>query len=52
MSYICMRIKNHFHINSFAVSLALKLRLEATYFNFRLNSLFIVEPGSFSLKKQ
>ena len=30
MSFVCMRIKNHFHINSFAVSLALKLRLEAT----------------------
>ena len=29
MSFICMRIKNDFHINSFAVSLALKLRLEA-----------------------
>ena len=28
MSFICMRIKNHFRIISFAVSLALKLRLE------------------------
>ena len=27
MSFICMRIKNHFHINNFAVSLALKLGL-------------------------
>ena len=52
MSFICMRIKNHFHINSFAFSLALKLRLEATYINFRLNSLFIVESGFFNLKKQ
>ena len=25
-----MRIKNHFHINGFALSLALKQRLEAT----------------------
>ena len=30
MSYICMRIKNHFHVNSFAPSLALKQRLVAT----------------------
>ena len=27
---ICMRINNHFHINGFALSLALKQRLEAT----------------------
>ena len=31
MSSICMRIKNHLHINSFALSLALKQRLEATW---------------------
>ena len=30
MSYICMRIKEHFHINGFALSLALKQRLGAT----------------------
>ena len=30
MSSICMRIKNQFHINGFALSLALKQRLEAT----------------------
>ena len=29
MSLICMRIKNQFHINDFARSLALKQRLEA-----------------------
>ena len=31
MSSICMRIKNHLHINSFALSLALKQRLETTW---------------------
>ena len=31
MSSICMRIKNHLHINSFALRLALKQRLEATW---------------------
>ena len=30
MSYICMKMKNHFHIDGVAVSLALKWRLEAT----------------------
>ena len=30
MSYICMRIKEHFHINGFGLSLALKQRLGAT----------------------
>ena len=31
MNYICVRIKKkHFHINGFALSLALKRRLEAT----------------------
>jgi len=30
MSFIYMRIKNHFHINGFALSLPLKRRLEAT----------------------
>ena len=31
MSLICMRIKkNHFNVNDFALSLALKQRLEAT----------------------
>ena len=30
MSFICMRIKNHFHINGFAFSLALKQRLGTT----------------------
>ena len=30
MKFICMRIKNHSHINGFALSLALKQRLEAT----------------------
>ena len=30
LSFICMRIKNHFHINGFALSLALKQRLEGT----------------------
>ena len=29
-SYICLRIKNHFHMNSFALSLALKQRLGVT----------------------
>ena len=29
MSFICMGMKNHFHINGFAVSLALKQRLGA-----------------------
>ena len=28
--FICMRIKNHFHINGFALSLALKQKLGAT----------------------
>ena len=27
MTFICMRIKNHFHINSYALSLALEQRL-------------------------
>ena len=30
MSFICMNKKNHFHINGFARSLALKKRFEAT----------------------
>ena len=30
MSFICMRINNHFHINGFALCLALKQRLGAT----------------------
>ena len=30
MSFICVRIKNHFHINGFALSLALKQRVRAT----------------------
>ena len=30
MSFICMRIKRHFHISSFAPSFALKQRLGAT----------------------
>ena len=30
MSFICMRIKNHFLINGVEVSLAFKQRLEAT----------------------
>ena len=30
MSFICRRIKNHFHVNGFAFSLALKQRLWAT----------------------
>ena len=30
MGFICIRIKNHFHINGFALSLALKQRLGAT----------------------
>ena len=29
MSFICMKIKNNFHINSFAHNFALKQRLEA-----------------------
>ena len=29
-SYICLRIKNHFHVNGFALSLALKQRLRVT----------------------
>ena len=29
MSFICMGMKNHFHINGFALSLALKQRLGA-----------------------
>ena len=28
--FICMRIKNHFHINGFTLSLALEQKLEAT----------------------
>ena len=31
MCFICMRVKNHFHVNGFALSLALKQRLEATW---------------------
>ena len=31
MSFPGMRIKNRFHINGFAISLALKQRLEATW---------------------
>ena len=31
MSFICMGIEIYFHINGFALSLALKLRLEATW---------------------
>ena len=31
MSAICMRIRNHFHINGFAISLTLKQRLVATH---------------------
>ena len=30
MSLICRRIKNHFHVNGFVLSLALNQRLEAT----------------------
>ena len=30
MSFICLTISNHFHVNGFALSLALKQRLEAT----------------------
>ena len=30
MSFICIIIKNHFHINSFALSLALKVRFFGT----------------------
>ena len=30
MSFICMKIKNHFQINGFVLSLALKLRLKVT----------------------
>ena len=30
MRFICMRLENHFHINGFTLSLALKQRLEAT----------------------
>ena len=30
MSLICMRKKNHFHVNGFVLSLALNQRLEAT----------------------
>ena len=30
INFICMRIKNHFHINGFARSLALEQRIEAT----------------------
>ena len=31
MCFICTRIKNHFHINGFTLSLALKQRLWATH---------------------
>ena len=31
MKFICMRIKNYFHINGFTLSLALKQRLESTW---------------------
>ena len=31
MNFICMRIKNRYHINSFALSLALKQKLEASW---------------------
>ena len=31
MGYICVRIKNHFRTNGFALSLALKERLQATW---------------------
>ena len=31
MKFTCMRIKNHFHINGFTLTLALKQRLEATW---------------------
>ena len=31
MSSICMGIKNHFEVNGFTLSLALKQRLEATW---------------------
>ena len=30
MSFICMRLKNHFHINGFALSLAFKQRSRST----------------------
>ena len=30
MSFVCMKIYNHFHINGLALSLALKQRLETT----------------------
>ena len=31
MSFICVRITNHFHINAFTLSLALKQRLLVTW---------------------
>ena len=31
IKFICMRIKNHFHINGFTLSLTLKQRLESTW---------------------
>lgn len=39
MSFICMRIYYHFHINGFAHSFALKQRLEATLKNSLLNKM-------------
>ena len=47
MSFICMRMKNLFHINGVEVSLALKQRLEATQkwpFSLR-QSLFLAVPN-------
>ena len=45
MSFICTRMKKDYHINSFALSLALKLRLEVT----RKGPIYYL---SFSLRQQ
>ena len=37
----CMRITNHFHINGFALSLALKQRLQATREWPRITAFFV-----------
>ena len=39
MSFICMGMKNHFHINGFALSLALKQRLGAKMAYFAVTGL-------------
>ena len=44
MSFICMRIKIHVHINSFTLSLALKQRLGADSFAWRLK---LIRNGEF-----